>query len=296
MSTKKWILGIPAAILLLAVISGILFPRFWLRIIKPVKFEIREVKMKVDPQYIDLDFTIVLTRDYLINFALDSLAYEIYFDSIKFSAGGAAIKRQLKDGESDTLRLPLRIDRGTLKDKIRGDDMTEMVKLQIILHSYVDLKFAGKTNFDTRIERLIHTPQPPQISVINVEKNIEGLNDANVNIDFELANPNNYEFTIVRIEATLDFKDLFTGKAHAMDTIHVPANGTAYFKALVDINDLELIRDGLRVVFRPNKLWPYTIIAKLYIYQEDSAPMLMEVEHSGAMELMGRRKEYRKGE
>lgn len=271
-------------------------PQFWLKVINPIDFQIQTVDTRINDKEIQLDFDVLLTNNYFLNYIMDSLAYQIYFDTTQFSQGSAVVDNQFTKGQTDTFNLPLTIDRTALKQKMGNLEAGDSTTLKIVFNNYIDLPLTGKTKFKRVINKTINAPQFPEIEVLNVEKDYMSLHDAQFTIYFAITNPNAYEIAIKSIEADILFDDLFNGKANTQERLVVAPKTTTEFTAVVDIDKLELIRDGLRVVFRPNKEWAYQIKATLFIEQKDGSIMEVNIEHEREMNLMERRKEQNKEE
>ncbi len=269
-------------------------PQYWLKVINPIGFKIKTVDTKINDKSIMLDFEVLLQNSYFLNYFIDSLAYQIYFDSTQFSSGSTVINQQFQKGQIDTLQMPLTINRDSLKDKMSRLEKGDSTNLRIEFSNFIDLPITGKTKFKTTISKNINAPQIPEIEVLNVEKDYLARHDAEFTITFAITNPNNYTIAIHSIKADILFDDLFNGKAYTNEKVIVKPKETTQFNATINIDKLELVKDGLRVVFRPNKEWDYTIHSTLYIEQKDSSLMEVNITHQRSMNLMERRKEQKK--
>ena len=272
-------------------IAIIINPKYWLKMINPIKYDIRTVDTKITQEEILLDFEVLLSSSYFLNLTIDSVAYKIYFDSTQFSQGSKKIGRLFDDKKVDTIRLPLVMKRDALKGKMSSLEEGDSTNLIIYFDNYLDLPIAGKTKFNVKIDKRIAAPQLPKIDVLGVNKEELSLHDAIYSIDFSIHNPNNYKIQIKNIDANIVFLDLFSGRATTNKEVMVNPQSTSEFTATINIDNLELVRDGLRVAFRPNKMWPYTMDVTMIIKQEDGTPMNVNLFHESEMELMGRRKD-----
>ncbi|MEZ5001454.1 MAG: LEA type 2 family protein [Chitinophagales bacterium] len=283
------------AILILTIaIAIIVNPKYWLKIINPIQYDIRTVDTKITQQEILLDFEVLLSSSYFLDLTIDSVAYQIYFDSTQFSHGSKSIGRLFDDKKVDTIHLPLIMERDALKGKMSSLEKGDSTNLIINFKNFLDLPVAGKTTFNVKVDKRIAAPQIPEIEVLSVNKVELSLKDAIYSIDFSIHNPNSYEIQIKNIDADIVFLDLFSGRASTIEPVEVKPKSSSEFTATINIDNLELVRDGLRVAFRPNKMWPYTIDVTMIIEQKDGTPMNVNLSHKSEMELMGRRKDNQK--
>ncbi len=286
---KKLSLGL-LGILIILILGFILFPKYWIKIVNPIDYKITKVDTSINDETIDLDFQIVLSNAYFIDYIIDSIRYDIYFDTIKFSDGSKVLSKAFKKGQKDTLNLPLKIYRDKLKSKVSSLQSGDSTELIIDFKNFVQLPISGNAIVPIKIKRVIKAPEPPEIKVISVQKELLELNDAIFKIEFSIYNPNNYTIEINEINGTISFTDLFDGKAKSLEPITISPQDSTRFMTSIDIDNLELVRDGLRVAFRPNKKWPYEIDVTFKIEQSDGSFMDVNLSHESEMEILGRKK------
>lgn len=116
--------------------------------------------------------------------------------------------------------------------------------------------------------------------------------DTRFNIDFEIENPNMYEVTINQFDADIEYLEkLFTGIRENNTPIELKPQGTTIFSftTTIDMDDLNLIKEGLKLLFQANKEWAYTMNAKIILQQDESATIDLEILNSGKMDIIGKK-------
>lgn len=278
--------AILAGLLLLGGIFFIINPTFWLNILKPVKFTVKTVHTRISENDISIDFRVALSTDSFVNFVIDSLAYQFYLDSTKIAHGTKSIDNEFKSGDVDTLDIPLSIHKDTLKLKLDMLAPTDSTNLKFVFDNYIDFPVIGKTELGFDIDKKIPAPKFPRIEIHNIED--INLKDTAFKIDLKLHNPSVYNVTVTRFDAQIKFEDLFTGKIKNDTPIELKPQGTTVFSTTININDLELIKDGIKLLFRPNKERPYTMDSKITLQQKDGSNMTLEILSSGKMDITGK--------
>lgn len=104
----------------------------------------------------------------------------------------------------------------------------------------------------------------------------------------EIHNPSVYEATINRFNSKIEFKELFTGKAKSNTKLNLKPQGTTAFSASLDVDDLELFKDGLKILFQANKEWVY-IMESVTLQLEDGSTADFEISNTGSMDIMGKK-------
>lgn len=287
--TKYTITSIGLSILFM----GMLFifkPIFWLKIVNPIKYEVVSVETKISDEKLDLNLGIILNKDYFLDVILDSIHYEIKMDSTKFSEGKKIFNKDYNFEENDTLFLPLTIDLKTIKNIIKTAQ-TDSLILELNFNNFIELPITGQSSLPIKIQKKIPTPNPPKIKVLSVEKKLLKLHDAIYEIQFEISNPNHYEINIQQFNATLNYPDLFTGKIKCNEAIIVLPRSSVKTKGEINIDNLNLVRDGLKVLFKPNQKWKYDLEADLMILKTDSSLMPIKITSTGEMPLRKKAKQ-----
>lgn len=270
---------------------GVLFlfkPNYWFKIINPIHYEVVSIDTKIINKKLDLNIGVILNSDYFLDVILDSLSYDIKMDSTKFSYGKKSFASKY-DFDTDTLFFPLTIDLDTIRNIIKTASEDSLI-LEIDLKNYIRLPFTGQSILPINITKKIPTPNPPKINVLSVEKKLLKLKDAIYEINFEIINPNHYEINIQELNAVLKYPDLFIGKIECNAPIKVAPYSSAIAKSEINIDSLNLIKDGLRIIMQPKKEWEYTLEAQLIILKSDSTLMPISISNEGEMPLLKRNK------
>ena len=115
--------------------------------------------------------------------------------------------------------------------------------------------------------------------------------DTRFNIDFEIENPNMYEVTINQFDADIQYLEkLFTGIRENNTPNRIETARHHHF-LLYDYDRyrmalLNLIKEGLKLLFQANKEWAYTMNAKIILQQDESATIDLEILNSGKMDII----------
>lgn len=286
-SWKKYSIIITMSILF----TGILFvcnPKFWLKIVNPFEYEVVGVDSRINEGILTLQLHVVMSNDYFLPIILDRIHYEIKMDRTHFSEGEKIFDKAYSFAEKDTISVPLIIDLKTIREVIASNQNEDSLLLEINFTNYIELPIAGETKFSIPLKKMISRPNPPKFNVLKVEKELLKMHDARFKLHFEIDNPNHYQINVQSVQADLIFPDLFTGKINCSEGFVVQSNSKKRSSAEIDIDNLELVRDGLKVLFRPNKEWDYELDVNLVLLKEDSTEMLLRIRSTGQMPLKKR--------
>ncbi len=283
----KVILAIIAGSILLAAILFLVKPTYLMKLMKPVELNITSVNTKISETDISTDIKVELSTDYFIDFMIDSLVYEFYLDAAKVAHGNIAIGKNFRPKDKDTLTIPVSLHRDTLTSKLDSLAPTDSTKVRLWLNNHIKLPILGRTAFEVDFEKQIVAPKLPKIKIAHIDD--INLRDTNFNIDFEVDNPSLYEATIIRFNADIDFKKLFTGKVKNDTKIRLKPQGTTVFSATIAIDDLEPVKDGLKILFQGNKEWAYTMDSQVTVQLEDGSTIDFDVVNSGKMDIIGKK-------
>ena len=281
-------------VILISILSLAMFfalkPNYWLRIADPLQYEIVSVDTHIENQIIDLELGMIVNSDYFLDIVLDSIEYKISMESVLFSQGKKVFKKNYKFGEDDTLFLPLKIELAKIKNVIKNNQHQDSLSLVINFTNYLQLPFTGNTTFDISINKQIVTPNPPKITVLNIEKKKLKLHDAIYEITFQIQNNNHHTINIQGLVATIEYPNLFLGKIKSNKSFVILPHATITTQAEIDIDNLNLVVDGLRIIMQPKKEWPYNLDALLNIKKADGSIMPVHISNSGTMPLKKKKK------
>ena len=272
-------------IVLSILILGMLFlfnSSYWLKKVNPIDYQIVSVKTEISKNTLELDFGIILNKDYFIDYVLDSIQYKVKMDCIKFSEGKKIFSNSYSFEDNDTVFIPLTINMKIIQNIIKTTK-SDSLTLEIDFNNFIKLPITGQASFPIYIKKKIATPNPPKVKVLGVEKKILKLHEAIYEIHFEITNPNNYEINIQQINASLTYPELFIGKVNHNEAIIVSPKSSVQTKSEINIGNLNLIKDGFKILMARNKKWAYTLEADLLILKEDSTLMPVQIYNSGKM-------------
>ncbi len=267
---------------------GILFlvkPNLWLRITHPLHYEIVSIETSFENTQVNLNFGVVLNSHYIADIILDSIHYDIKMDSVKFSEGKKALDGAFDLNSGDTIYLPLKLELNKIKEIMQNNQEEDSLLLELDFENFLRLPIAGATSFHIPIKKKIPVPNPPKFKVVNVEKKILKLHDAVYDISFEIDNPNHYEINVKSFHGKLNFPELFSGKINNVNGFYVKPYSKTQTTTTIDIDDLELVRDGLKMLFKPNKEWRYSLDLELLVIKEDSTILPFQITSNGTMPL-----------
>lgn len=290
MSTKKIlkiVLAIIAGSIVFVAILFLVKPTYLMKLLKPIELNITSVNTKISETDISTDIKVELSTDYFVDLIIDSLVYEFYLDKAKVAHGNIAIGKNFSSKDKDTLTIPVSIHKDTLTSKLDSLAPTDSTKVRLWLNNHIKLPILGRTAFEIDFEKKIAAPKLPKIKIAHIDE--INLRDTIFNIDFEVNNPSLYEATINRFNADIDFKKLFTGKVKNDTKVRLKPQGTTVFSATIAIDDLELIRDGLKILFQANKEWAYTMDSQVTVQLEDGSTIDFDVLNSGKMDIIGKK-------
>lgn len=285
--TKYTIIIIGMSILFI----GMLFlfkPNYWLKIINPLHYEVVIVKSTISNGKLDLNLGVILNSDYFLDIALDSMDYEIKMDSKKFSEGKKAFDTSYSFEDDDTLFIPLTIDLKVIRGIIQKTT-TDSLMLEINFNNYLTLPIAGQTSFPLKIEKKIPTPNPPKMEVLRVEKKLLKLHEAIYEIHFKVTNPNDYIIDVQELNGIIEYPDLFLGRIKCRKPFKVMPHSSIETSSEINIDNLELVRDGLKIIMQPKKEWKYNLDIEILIMKNDSSIMPIEVKSFGKMPILKRK-------
>lgn len=288
-----WKSNILKLILISILFLGILFllkPTYWLKITKPFHYEIVSVDTHIANKVLDLKFGVIMHSDYFLDIVLDSIEYEVIMDGTQFSQGKKIFNKNYKFGESDTLQLPLQIELDKIQGIIKDNKNQDSITLVINFKNYVQLPIAKSAIFEVSMNKLIATPNPPKIKVLGIEKKMLKLHEAIYELTFQIQNNNNHEIHIKSFQATLNYPALFTGNVKHQKPIAILPHTSVTSTVKINIDNLNLVGDGLKILLQPKKEWAYILDVHLLLKKEDGSLMPVHISNSGFMPMKKKKK------
>lgn len=258
-------------------------PSYLMNLINPIELESTTVLTKISKNDISADIKMGLESTTFMEFIMDSLTYEFYLDSAKINNGTIQVDKSFGKNEIDTLTIPFSIHMETLMSKLDSLAPTDSTQLRMRLKNYIKLPILGRKAFDINLEKKIPAPKLPKIKIVKIHD--LSLKDKSIALDFEIENPSLYEATIVGFNSSIEFEELFSGKVRNNTELFLKPQGTTTFSATLDIDELEPLKDGLKMLFGGSKERSYTMDSQITVQLEDGSQLDLEMMNSGEMEM-----------
>ena len=271
-------------------VVGILFfinPSYWIKSLLPVKVEVRTANTKITEELISINLQVILKDSKVVKYLSDSIYYGVYLDGSLLVKGSCNIDKNIINGTVDTIMLPVLLSRTVLKSKLSIFENADSTSLKIILLNHVNLPFFGRVNIPIEREFRIPAPQPLEVKLTSVKKIKLGLKEAIYQLELDIYNPNYVEISLLSADVYVDIKGLFKGNISSRKPIKIKAQGQSTIIVKIDLDEFNLINDGLKVVLKPQKDWHYFIVAKALLDQKDSDPIELIINNSGKTKLLG---------
>jgi LEA14-like dessication related protein len=292
-SIKK-ILLIFFSLLLVAIIIFCISPRYWLALTQPVQIQINTAHARITEDKIFIKLDAEISIDYYLDVIIDSMAYKVYMGDTEFSRGTIFLDRDYKKGVQNILTIPVDVDKKILEATLKKMEPTDTAKIRVVFRNYLDLPLFGKQEMEMSIVEKTLAPKIIEVEVLKMKKIKLKLHDAVFDVDLAIKNPGMHKIVINAVKGKINFKDLFVGKVNHKEQIIIGPMETTVVQTKVDFDELELIKDGLNVLFHPNKQWEYMMNADVILEKEDGSTMLLDISNAGKMDLMEKNKPKKK--
>lgn len=274
-------------IVLLISVTAYFYPSYLINTLLPKKVKVSAKNTTITETNISLDVQLILDESKMITYLADTLKYEIYLDNSLLIKGMYNVDSGILNGDKDTLIIPIIINRKTIASKAGKFNSGDSTDLKLIITNHVKLPIWGSEKFTLEKDIRIAAPVPPEIKVVHVTKKKLTLKDAVYQLDLEIYNPNYFETELITTDVFIDIKNLFTGNARSLKPIKILAQGKSKISINIDVDDLNLIGDGLKILFKPNKEWDYLLVAKVMVAHKNIEPTELVVKVIGKTKLLG---------
>lgn len=287
----KKILKIIGVTLFLSILTmGILFfvnPSYWFGMVFPVKVEVKAANTKITAENIAIDLQFILKESKRVKYIADSIDYTVFIDGDVLIIGACNIDKNIINGDVDTIMFPLSLSRAVLKSKTTKFKKGDSTNLKIRLVNHIEVPLFGAMEIPIEREFRVAAPQAPEVKVTNVKKIKLKLKDAIYELELDIYNPNYVEIALLQADVFVDIKGLFKGDVRSPGPVRIKPKAHSTITARIDLDEFNLINDGLKVVFKPQKEWDYYIAAKLLIAQENAEPVELVLKNTGKTKLLG---------
>lgn len=252
--------------------------------LNPVSIAIDEVNINIKKDSLDMSFDLAIDNARYLIFQPQVLKYQVKMDTVTIARGEKIFTEEEQDLDS-TLSLPLTIYIAKTRDYLKeaNTDAIDSTALKIEFTISADIFGLGIQQVPITINRSIRTPKPPSIRMEDVEKVNLSLKDLKLRLNGYIINENAWNIRLINTEAHIDIEGLITGDLTMQDTIDIKARSESPFTALVDVDDLQLVRDGLKAIFKV-KDFPYKVTGHTYMAIDTTGdPIRINLYNSGEM-------------
>lgn len=271
---------------MVAVIAFCINPKYWLEITQPVQIEINTAHARIVEDKIFIKLDAEISTDYYLDVIIDSMAYKVYMGDTEFSNGTIFLDRDYKKGEKNILTVPVNIDKKILEATLEKMEPTDTAKIKVVFNNYLDLPLFGKQEMEMSIVEKTLAPKVIEVEVLKMKKRKLKIHDAIFDVDLAIKNPGMHRIVINEVKGKIDFEELFVGKVNYKKQIIIEPMTTTIVQAKIDFDELELIKDGMNIIFHLNKEWKYRMNADVILEKEDGSTMLLDISNRGQMNLM----------
>lgn len=283
---KKKIIITVAILATLVIIAQVLIVLVKKGKINPVSIAIEEVDIHVKKDSLDMEFDLAIENARYLIFQPQILRYTVKMDTIIIAKGEKIFEGEEEQDLDSNLTLPITIyldkTRGYLKEA-NNEESTDSTALKIYFEMTFDIFGIGLQQVPISITRTIRTPKPPSFKMEDVEMVNLSLNDLKLRMKGKIINENAWSIRLIDTKAHIDIKGLITGDLTMQDTIEIKAKSSSDFTAMVDVDDLQLVRDGLKAIFKV-KDFPYEVIGQTHMALDTTGePIQVNIYNSGAM-------------
>ena len=257
------ILLLSAQILILLVKQGKL---------NPVTVNIQGVDIHVKQDSLDMAFILSVDNPRYTIFQLRKLSYTVNMDTVIIAQGEKKFESE-EAGIDTNISMPLTIYLDKTRDYLNSannDESTDSTLLKISFEIAADIFGLGFQEIPISIDKTIHTPIPPRFDIERIEKIDLSLKDLKLRIKGKIINENTWNLSLINTTANIDIENLITGNLTMQDTIAIKAKSTTPFTAQVDVDDLQLVRDAFKAIFKV-KDFPYTVTGQTYMAIDSSS-------------------------
>lgn len=280
------------SLFLVAIIVFCISPRYWLALTQPVQIQINTAHARITEDKIFIKLDAEISTDYYLDVIIDSMAYKVYMGDTEFSRGTICLDRDYKKGAKNILTIPVDVNKKTLEATLKEMAPTDTAKIKVVFRNYLDLPLLGKQEMEMSIVEKTLAPKMIEVEVLKMKKRKLKLHDAIFDVDLAIKNPGMHKIVINAVKGKIDFKDLFVGKVNHKKQIVIDPMETTIVQTRIDFDELELIKDGLKLLFHPNKEWEYTMNADVLLEKEDGSTMLLDITNAGRMDLVEKKKKH----
>lgn len=262
-------------------------PSYCFKLLFPVKIEVTTANTRISEEIISIDLQLILKESKRIKYFSDSIDYGIFLDEGLLVQGSYNIEQLELNGEIDTIFLPIELSRTVLKSKLSKFNEGDSTNLKIKIINHVKYPILGVMDIPIERDFRIAAPQPPVVTMLDVKKIKLSMKDAVYQIDLDIYNPNYISLAILEADLYIDIKTLFKGKARSKNVINVKPKEHTKLSVNIDIDEFNLVNDGLKIIFKPQKEWEYYLVIKGLLEQKDAKPVEITLKNSGKTKLLG---------
>lgn len=251
----------------------------------PPEIELDVKKMRTHLQNDTLYMNIELENDLLTIFTdlTDYIHITSYIDTLKMA--DMRIEREKRDETEHNIEIPGAVPVENILELFENEG--DSVWLRIYMDVGEDIPIIGHRNFSVTQEMQMVKPRPPKYRFERIADFSLKKDSVHFIPEGYLVNPNPVTLTVIETDLVANIDDRFSATVFIDPLVNIPPHDSVLVTTVIGIQDFQLIKDGVAVVFGTSPL-PYTVTGNMTI-QLDSvevlAPIDMEIIHTGEIAL-----------
>lgn len=203
----------------------------------------------------------------------------VHMDTLQLA--DVEIEREKSDSEPHNIEIPGAVPVQNVLDLFESE--SDSVWLRMHIEVGEDLPILGHREFDVDQDSRIVKPRPPGYNLQEIEDFSLKKDSVHFIPKGYLINPNPVAITVRNANLTANIDERFESEVILDPELEVPPNDSVLVETYIGIQDFQLVKDGLAVVFGTDPL-PYTVTGTMIVELEDMeilAPIEMEIYHTG---------------
>jgi LEA14-like dessication related protein len=285
---KKIILIVLAVILISAAALAAYFyfyPSKAQNIIVPEIEQLENLKIKVkgDTAFMDLSLKLINSGPFKMN--IDSLIYNVKFDTATLLSRAQDLKIVLRPGEVDTFSIPARLPFKRLFSNIRRmqgfDSVAILTDIRIVYSTIF-----GRASIPHKKTNTIAVPIPPRFEIEQVEYVSRDKKTVYLNAHIKMHNPGRIELKVFNLKYDLKVEDLFDADGSYPEQISVKPNSVISKVLPVTVNVNKAFKTFIKIITDNDKV-KYKIRIRGQVLAEALGDEKTDIEifKNGTMEL-----------
>lgn len=276
---------------IMALLAGfLLYPAIIISKLNKDLVQVSTVKVNIEDDFIDLRIDIAVMRETPFHKLLDSISYNVSFDTFQFVAGALRLDSVRVGDRFDSIEVPARIDFKKLKSAIQKLQNKDSVDLAINFIAHYQWPIIDKVDVPIKIVRRMPPPNPPEIKLLSIDVEKFSFNEPIVDVSLQLINHNSFSLTLKDLHLYIDFHDLFTGEVHHPAMIKIKPKGKTTIDITAQVYELKALKTVWQLLVKRNEV-DFTMLAKAKYIDETGAskPIDINITTKGSVQTKSRK-------